>query len=268
MILNYNYWYFISALPPEVCNQIVEYGLTKLYDQELKYGSKSTDATTGDMKQKDSLIGESTNAPSISQSKYTIDGLKRKGISAEKSYIRDSKVTFLDDRWLYELIWPYIKKANDLAGWNFEWDFTENLQFTKYGPGQFYGWHADASMTPYELWDKDKHEIYRDKNGEPIYGPGGATLPTKMELTENPNMVGKIRKLSTTISLNDPSEYQGGNLRFDLGPHRGERYHTCKEIRPQGSIIVFPSHVYHQVTPVTKGTRYSLVSWSLGQPWK
>ena len=34
----------------------------------------------------------------------------------------------------------------------------------------------------------------------------------------------------------------------------------------QGSIIVFPSYMYHQVTPVTKGNRYSLVLWALGEP--
>ena len=53
------------------------------------------------------------------------------------------------------------------------------------------------------------------------------------------------------------------------GPHAsGKRFHEVEEIRPQGSIIVFPSYVYHQVTPVTRGTRYSLVLWSLGQPFK
>ncbi|NBV29176.1 2OG-Fe(II) oxygenase, partial [bacterium] len=30
----------------------------------------------------------------------------------------------------------------------------------------------------------------------------------------------------------------------------------------------FPSHVYHQVTPVTRGTRYSLVLWAMGQPFR
>ena len=82
------------------------------------------------------------------------------------------------------------------------------------------------------------------------------------------NFVGKVRKLSVTINLNKPGDYEGGNLKFDFGPHtEGERYHECTEIRPQGSIIVFPSFIAHQVTPITKGTRYSLVLWSLGQPF-
>ena len=62
--------------------------------------------------------------------------------------------------------------------------------------------------------------------------------------------------------------FVGGNLKFDLGPHSKKRYHTCTEIRPRGSIIVFPSHLYHQVTPVTTGTRYSLVAWNLGKPFQ
>jgi PKHD-type hydroxylase len=86
--------------------------------------------------------------------------------------------------------------------------------------------------------------------------------------TLNKFSVNKIRKLSVTINLNEPNDYEGGNLKFDFGPHASERYHECVEIRPRGSIIVFPSHIYHQVTPVTKGTRYSLVLWCLGYPFK
>ena len=43
---------------------------------------------------------------------------------------------------------------------------------------------------------------------------------------------------------------------------------TNKEIRPRGSIVVFPSFVWHRVKPVTSGTRYSLVIWNLGYPWR
>ena len=54
-------------------------------------------------------------------------------------------------------------------------------------------------------------------------------------------------------------------------PHmRDEAKHLrrAKEILPKGSIIVFPSFVWHRVKPVTKGTRYSLVMWNLGYPFK
>jgi hypothetical protein len=87
--------------------------------------------------------------------------------------------------------------------------------------------------------------------------------------TDNRFYWGKIRKLSMTLNLTDPSDYTGGDLKFDFGPHAGRgRFKTCKEIRPRGSIIIFPSFIHHQVTPVTKGTRYSLVIWSLGKPFR
>ena len=84
---------------------------------------------------------------------------------------------------------------------------------------------------------------------------------------------GKIRKLSMTCQLTDGSEYKGGELEFDFrnyDPHmRDESKHRiqCKEILPKGSIIVFPSFVWHRVKPVTSGTRYSLVVWNLGWPF-
>jgi PKHD-type hydroxylase len=85
---------------------------------------------------------------------------------------------------------------------------------------------------------------------------------------------GKIRKLSMTCQLTDGSEYEGGELEFDFrnyDPHmREEAKHLkqAKEILPKGSIIVFPSFVWHRVKPVTKGVRYSLVMWNLGYPFK
>ena len=39
-------------------------------------------------------------------------------------------------------------------------------------------------------------------------------------------------------------------------------------VRNKGTIVVFPSFVWHRVTPVTKGTRYSLVVWNLGLPFR
>ena len=50
---------------------------------------------------------------------------------------------------------------------------------------------------------------------------------------------------------------------------RDEEKHLtkCKETLSKGSIIVFPSFVWHRVKPVTSGTRYSLVAWHLGNPF-
>jgi len=142
------------------------------------------------------------------------------------------------------------------------------LQFTKYSPGQFYGWHTDSGVDPYRAYDPEIDTYHKNPDGTIMIDTFGKPIVENQNTTENPKLIGKTRKLSVTVSLNDPTEYKGGNLKFDLGPHSEKRYHTCKEIRPRGSIIVFPSHIYHQVTPVTKGTRYSLVAWNLGNPFK
>ena len=149
---------------------------------------------------------------------------------------RHSDVVWLNDNWIYKEIKPYIRKANINAGWNFEWDQSEHFQFTKYKLNQFYDWHCDS-------WDR--------------------TYPN-----------GKIRKLSVTCQLSDQTEYKGGELEFDFRNYdpymRDEVEHVkqAKDILTKGSIIVFPSFVWHRVKPVTEGTRYSLVLWTLGDPFK
>ena len=92
--------------------------------------------------------------------------------------------------------------------------------------------------------------------------------------TSHPILRGKVRKLSITCQLTDGSEYEGGELEFDFRNYepnkREEKKHVvqAKDILPKGSIIVFPSHLWHRVRPVTSGTRYSLVTWNLGKPFK
>ena len=157
-------------------------------------------------------------------------------------YKRNSDVVWLNETWIYKEIQPFVHEANRGAGWNFEWDHSESCQFTKYKLNQYYDWHCDS-------WDKTYN-----KPNTPSHG--------------------KIRKLSMTCQLTDGSEYKGGELEFDFRnyePHlREESKHLrkAKEILPKGSIIVFPSFVWHRVKPVTQGERYSLVVWHLGKPFK
>ena len=210
-LTNY-YWYFQSAIPERICDEIVKYGKS-IQDQMAVtggYGNRQLN-------------------------KNQIKDLKKK---------RNSNIVWMNDRWIYKEIHPYIHQANRNAGWNFHWDYSESCQFTKYEKGQFYDWHCDSWDRPY----------IRDNPNAPDHG--------------------KIRKLSVTVSLSDPSEYEGGNLEFDFRNqidwerNKKSKIKECTEIRPRGSIIVFPSFVWHRVNPVTRGTRYSLVIWNLGKPFR
>jgi PKHD-type hydroxylase len=76
---------------------------------------------------------------------------------------------------------------------------------------------------------------------------------------------GYHRKLSCIIQLTDPENYEGGDLVFDKLESPAP---DASEIRRQGTILFFPSTVYHHVTPVTKGIRHSLVAWFDGPYWR
>ena len=67
-----------------------------------------------------------------------------------------------------------------------------------------------------------------------------------------------IRKLSFTIQLTDENEYEGGELIFYIDEKEK------KAPKSKGTIIFFESDILHEVTPVTKGVRHSLVSWVQG----
>lgn len=73
---------------------------------------------------------------------------------------------------------------------------------------------------------------------------------------------GISRKLSMAVQLTDPSEYEGGNLQVMTS---GEPQNVRKQ---RGLIAVFPSYVLHQVTPVTQGSRQSLVTWVSGPAFR
>jgi PKHD-type hydroxylase len=253
MELKNTYYYFKSALTPEICQKIIELGKAKI--EADKAAGFSTNAYTFGETQKGS--------PGVTkpQGEFSRQELKKEGINTKELYVRDSETAWLDDEWLYDTIHPFIHEANKNAGWNWQWDFSEPFQFTVYNPGQFYSWHKDGDSDHFGIFRRYIHGITQ----QPLKPDG--KLPGKY--TTNNNMVGKVRKISLTINLNEPGDYDGGNLKFDFGPHvDGDQYHECIEIRPQGSIVVFPGFVNHCVTPVTRGTRYSLVLWSLGKPWK
>jgi PKHD-type hydroxylase len=71
-----------------------------------------------------------------------------------------------------------------------------------------------------------------------------------------------IRKLSLSVQLTDPKEYEG----CDLLIRTNNKSNITR--RNQGTIIAFPSYIMHQVTPLIKGTRHSLVAWIGGNNFK
>lgn len=72
----------------------------------------------------------------------------------------------------------------------------------------------------------------------------------------------QVRKLSITIQLSDENSYDGG----DVILHYSSNPSVLK--RSRGTLSIFPSYVLHEVTPVTRGTRYSLVCWVTGPSFR
>jgi len=150
---------------------------------------------------------------------------------------RNSNIAWISALWIYKEILPYIKLSNSEAKWDLDIEKPEVFQFTEYhgSKKQHYGWHTDSHLSQ----------------------------------LENKKWLGKYRKVSTTILLNDPNEYEGGDLEFyDYSPYPSKNKLSTKHLKTKGTITNFPSFVWHRVTPVTKGTRYSLVVWHNGPKLK
>ena len=141
---------------------------------------------------------------------------------AVDSNVRSSTVRWLYDRGVKSILNDYVVLANNNAfGVNLNGHC--EMQFTEYhaSEGGHYDWHHDVH------WN-------------------GST--------------NSDRKLSITIQLSDPSEYEGGDFEFQ----------ECEtpSCKAKGSVLVFPSYLKHRVTPVTSGTRRSLVAWFFGPRWR
>jgi PKHD-type hydroxylase len=92
-----------------------------------------------------------------------------------------------------------------------------------------------------------------------VYRPGSHFAHWHIDVGED---YSNLRKLSMTVELDDSADYRGGDLQvfpFDTG-------HAAGPIRGSGTAIIFPSHSYHRVTPVTTGLRRVLVNWISGPP--
>lgn len=148
-----------------------------------------------------------------------------KGTTKGKSNVRDSKIS-----WLY---------PTDNMDWLFRrvTDITLNLneRFFKF---DLFGINEGFQFTNYEA-PSGKYGKHIDRA---INSP--------------------VRKLSISIQLTNPKEYEGGEL-YLYDDNKG----TIMD-KTQGTLILFPSYVLHEIMPITKGERNSLVTWVTGKQFK
>lgn len=144
--------------------------------------------------------------------------------SSDNNPSRISKVRWVEDQMIGGMLWDYVQKANQVFGIDVE-PYTD-IQYTEYHGSEEgkYDNHHDID------WGTDK---------------------------------GRDRKISITVQLSDPADYQGGYFNFTECESP-----LISDITPRGSILVFPSYLVHSVSPVTKGLRRSLVSWFEGPKWR
>ncbi len=88
-----------------------------------------------------------------------------------------------------------------------------------------------------------------------VYGPEGEHYDWHVD--SGPGNIAP-RKLSMVLQLSDPSEYDGGDLELMYG---NAPFVTKKE---RGLVYAFPGYMLHRVTPVTRGTRRTIVVWVAG----
>jgi PKHD-type hydroxylase len=129
---------------------------------------------------------------------------------------------------------------------NTKWVFNKFAHVVSSLNAAYYGFDLTGFGEPMQLTNYDSSE-------KGMYGWhvdfGGKDAPS--------------RKLSVVMQLSDPSDYEGGML--ELKPSSDSVLQVPKK---RGFIAVFPSWTLHQVTPVTQGTRQSLVLWVTGPSFK
>jgi len=201
-------WYYTN-LPTKIID-IIEEDLKDNFDQHLQ----------------DSRVGEGDYG--------TVDKDKR---NARNAWVPSS-------HWTGGFIWHYIQRANRE---NFKYDLSnidgESMQYTVYGPGEYYGWHNDQGLASY-------------------YKPvSSGNRGNGQELFQDfvNNNCEKVRKLSFSLLLSDPDTYEGGNLQ--LLDESGKSYFAPRQ---RGTIIIFDSRTQHRVQKVKSGVRKSLVGWVCG----
>ena len=177
--------------------------------------------------------------PQMQDSKLHGDALNKEKRNSMNAWIPTS-------HWVGGFIWHYIERANRE---NFLYDLrcidNEQIQYTRYSKGEFYNWHNDGG-----LLSQNKPETI----GNRLEGRKDDYLNENTEL---------VRKLSFSMQLSSPDDYEGGNLQ--LIDENGMSHIAPRQ---RGSIILFDSRTKHRVNKVTSGVRKSLVGWVVGPRWK
>jgi len=155
-------------------------------------------------------------------------------------YARQCKQSWIDvdksiGKKVSDYIFPLINSYNlNQSEWNLNITGLESMQLTFYSQGDYINWHRDQS-----------------------------TIPRILSYTNNKKV---CRKISMSIMLSDPEEYEGGEIDIETrSPLDDVRYESFK--LPKRSIILFQSDVWHRVRPITSGFRKSLVGWFFGPPY-
>lgn len=144
------------------------------------------------------------------------------GTNTKKRITTISWIPFKEMPEMYRDLYKFIQKANENHFGFGDIQITENAQFTEYPEGGFYDWHMDCDVS----------------------------------MTHEP----PVRKISMTLLLNDPAEFEGGELEITTPG----KYVPLK----QGHAICFASFLNHRVNVVKRGMRQSLVVWFGGKPFR
>ena len=179
--------------------------------------------------------------PQMADSRLHGDALNKDKRNSQNAWVPTN-------HWVGGFVWHYIERANRE---NFMYDLTcidgESMQYTRYTEGQFYGWHNDAGLaTQYKPM-----AVGNRGNGQETVNDW---VNSSCEM---------VRKLSFVVQLSDPDDYEGGNVQ--LLDEAGNSYMVP---RKKGCIVLFDSRTQHRVLKVTKGTRKSIVGWTVGPRWK
>ena len=135
-----------------------------------------------------------------------------------------------------------VEIANYRANWNYKIDCQEPFQYLTYDVGGHYIPHVDGNLDQVYEWDDQKRNM-------------------SVSTVEQAYMLGRMRKISTVHLLND--DFEGGEFvmyRLNVRDHGVVAEEIIAPLKA-GDCLIFPSCIMHTVKPVTKGKRYSIVSW-------